>query len=339
MAITEAGGYRPLTEFVLGRLGSLRPAWVVVLVLLPWLRDAVQFVLFRDAGLVGDGWITARAPTAVTNSYLILLSIWGAARVTRQLVALEGTDTGAGRDDGPMTARAGTPAAWLVPPVLLALLLTLVIEAGRIAEFGVAAARETPLPFALGAVIGFVMRLAPMTAFWTAVIVLVSLSRLGAPRVRPENFPPDRSLGMRPVGELAFSVFWLATAAFVPIFVIRSPSMLDVALSLGFFAVAGSVLVLALWRLHTAMARSKVICVEAARTRYAKAYRAALEDTDARDVERRAHGLAVAEALLRGADSIQEWPLDERMIRVVALIGVGVTTGVTVRLLTLPLGI
>lgn len=338
-SVIEGSGYRPLTELVLTRLGRSRRALVVGLLVLPWARDLIVYLLFRDGHLVGEGWLASRAPTALTNSYLIALSIWGAARVARKLAALHDAD---GRLDTDARAAAWPStwsAKWLVPPILLAVLMTAVVEAGRVVELGAPAATATPLPFVINALLGFVMRLAPMTGFWTAVLVLGSLARLGVSRVRPEDFPPDRSLGMRPVGDLAFDVFWMSTAAFIPMFLFRSPSLLDVVLTLVFFVVAGAVLVVALWHLHVAMARTKAICLDAARTRHAKAYRMALEDADGRDVERRAHALAVAEALQRGAESIHEWPLDERMIRWVALIGAGVTTGVVVRLLSLSLGV
>jgi hypothetical protein len=343
--LTGTRGYRPLTERILAALGRPRPLWIVVLAALPWLRDAVQYVLLVDAGAVNGAWLAARVPVAITNSYLIVLSIWGTVRVTRKLAEVDGSEEDGDADVADVADVAGPTVSgaswtvWLLPPVLLAIALTAVLEAGRVLDLGVAAARSTPLPFILGGLIGFVMRLAPMTGFWTALLVLVELDRLGARRSQPADFPPDRSLGMRPVGELAFMVFWLVAAAFVPIFIVRSPSLLDVLVSVTFFAGEGAILVLALWRLHRGMVRTKGICLAEGRERYAQAYRAALDDPHGQDMGRHAHALAVAESLLRGAESIQEWPLDDRMLRAAALIGVGVTTGVTVRFMILLLGV
>lgn len=339
--LTGTLDYRPLTERMLAALGRPRPLWIAVLAALPWLRDAVQYILLVDTGAVNGAWLAARIPVAITNSYLIVLSIWGTARVTRKLAQVDGpeedADTKGAMAWSPVSGASWT--VWLLPPVLLAIALTVVLEAGRVLDLGVVTARSTPVPFVLGGVIGFLMRLAPMTGFWTAVLVLVALDRLGARQSQPEDFPPDRSLGMRPVGELAFTVFWLVSAAFVPIFIVRSPSVIDVLVSVSFFGGEAAILVLALWRLHRAMLRSKAICLAEGRDRYAQAYRAALDDPHGQDMARHEHALAVAEALLRGAESIHEWPLDDRMLRAAAVIGVGVTTGVTVRFMLLLLGV
>ena len=144
------------------------------------------------------------------------------------------------------------------------------------------AATQTPLAFVTGAAIGFVMRLAPMTGFWTAVLVLTSLERIGA-RTSTGEVPagpePWHAAGRGAGLQRLLDVDRGVRAEFL---VMRSPSPVDVALTGGFFAVAGAVLVAALWRLHRAMAAARAVCVAEARERYAEAYNAAQEDTDGR---------------------------------------------------------
>ena len=49
--------------------------------------------------------------------------------------------------------------------------------------------------------------------------------------------------------------------------------------------------------------------------------------------------LLVAEAILRGAESIHEWPFDDQMQRVAAIVMTGVVTGIVVRFLGFALGV
>jgi hypothetical protein len=48
--------------------------------------------------------------------------------------------------------------------------------------------------------------------------------------------------------------------------------------------------------------------------------------------------MSTVDALVKGAESIQPWPLDEGMLRVVAIVVTGVTTGIIIRLILFALG-
>jgi hypothetical protein len=105
------------------------------------------------------------------------------------------------------------------------------------------------------------------------------------------------------------------------------------------FLLGLGVMVLAVSRLHRAMVEERNAQVAQARERFAGAYRAVEARRRPKALEAQAVELQAASAILQGAESIFEWPFDERMQRIAAIVVTGVITGLVVRLILLGLGI
>src|SRR6266702_4130368 len=74
-----------LTERILSRLPGPRPAWMLAWALVPWLNLAAVYVAgaaeWAGTGTIPAGEVLNRAAV----SCAILLSLWGAARITDEL--------------------------------------------------------------------------------------------------------------------------------------------------------------------------------------------------------------------------------------------------------------
>lgn len=324
----SAAGYVPITERVLA--GTRLGPWLVgIVATLPFVHLVGYWALLRSTGLTADGpeSLASGVPMRLLNVYLIVLTFWAAGRISRQLRAVRVTL--ATSDDRP-----GTWTTWLLPPLLLDLVLGTANELGHLSAFRPEAAAAAPGPFAFSFAVGFLIRIPTLTAFWTAVIALLEVARLGRDG-RLATFPEDRSLGFQGVGELVFELFGLLGAGFLPVLLL-SGGFGDLALNGALLGGSMAVMVLAIWRLHHRMTAARDDAITEARARYAQAYRGAAQaPTDSTA----GTALSTAEALLRGAESIHEWPFDERTQRLVAIVLTGVVTSLIVRLILYAFGI
>lgn len=75
---------------------------------------------------------------------------------------------------------------------------------------------------ALLVLVQFVGWLPANTALWGVISILLELDRLGRRPLHLLPFEEDRSLGLRPLGSLAFAAFLLFTAALVPLVAART---------------------------------------------------------------------------------------------------------------------
>lgn len=328
----RAGGYVPLTERLLPRGRRSRLIAVAVLAAFPFIQLVTFTYLSARAGLEPDpvALIQREFVNRLLNAYLIVLTIWGAGWAAAQLRVVASLS--------PKTAWsvAGWPT-WLAAPVALDLAFGVMTEIGHAAAVGYDRAVVAPAPFAASFALSFVIRLPQLVAFWTAVVALLATARLGGSAL-PAAFPDDRALGLRPVGELVFRIFLTYAAAFLPGFVIGTFSAPDLYITVGLFGTGLAAMLLATWRVHELMAGERERAVRAARARYAEAYRSA-EVAPAASPARAGERLSLAEALLHGAESIHEWPLDERTQRIAAVVLTGAFTGIVVRAILLSLGV
>ncbi len=332
-AIVRPDGYVPLTDRLLPRSPGARVAVIAGFAVLPFVH------LLVVASIAPEGWaaaIAAGLPSRFVNAFLVVLSFWGAHHLGARLVEVCGLT----HDHGPRA----TWLTWLMPPVVLDLVLGLANELTRLADLGPARAADDLPTLALSFVLALLIRLPQMAAFWTVVVALLMTARVDAEQL-PGRYPDDRSLGMRPVGELVFVVFVMFSAAFVPVFLISEVSAIEFVPTIGLFVLGITAMVLAVWQVHRRMADERARQVSVAKARFAEAYRAAQaasgggEGTAAeRALDAAATRLSTAEALLRGAESIYEWPFDERMQRIVAIVLTGVVTGLIIRAVLLPFG-
>jgi hypothetical protein len=328
-ALVRPDGYVPLTDRFLPHSAAGRAAIIGAFAALPFVH------LLVVAGLDPNGWGAAVAeglPSRFVNAYLIVLSFWGARHVAVRLVGVCRLT----HDHGPRA----TWLTWLLPPVVLDVILGLATEGSRIGALpsGVAAGDGPIVVLSFGLVI--LVRLPQMAAFWTVVVALLTTARIDPERL-PARYPDDRSLGMRPVGELVVVIFLLFSAAFVPVFLVSDISAVAFMPTIGLFLLGIAAMILGVWQIHRRMAHERTQQVDAATARFAAAYRAAVASEGAptaKALEAASARLSTAEALLRGAESIHEWPFDERMQRIVAIVMTGVITGLIIRAILLPFG-
>jgi hypothetical protein len=300
-----------------------------------------QLFLYRwlaSASGVAAGPLDPQLPNRIANTYLLVLSFFVLRIGSRELepVARLAGETIDPSDRGWLRG--------LLVPFLLAIVLSSTYLAGLIDALGVDRLAAAPVLFIATYIAGFLIGLPETAAFWFAIVGLLTVERVGR-RGLPVGFPDDRGLGLRPVGRFVLFVFVAYTTGFIPALVTGSANNLPNFLAaIAIFLLGIAVMVFAVWRVHAAMAAERERRVAAARETYAAAYRAA-EHALKGDADDRPHpstssaSLLTAEALVRGAESIFQWPFDEGMQRIVAVVATGVVTAIVVRLIFFAVGV
>jgi len=318
-------GYVPLTERLLPGAGPGRVAGILLFAAFPFVHLVAFWALSAATGLTSD-WadLMQRLPGRLLNAYLAIATILGTAVIARQIPAVRG-----------LTGRPGGPAAdwrtWLLPPVVFIVGFSVATLAGYSAEFGAERVAGSPGMFLALSIIEVFIRIPQATAFWTVVVALIAIADIDR---LPGTFPEDRSLGLTPVGTILTSIVVLLAAAFIPSFLFGAQTPTDLVSIALVFVVALGALLFAVWRIHLLMDAERERILETARSRYAAIYRSTLEGTPARG----APTMSTVDALVKGAESIQPWSLDEGMQRVLAIVMTGVTTGIIIRLILFALG-
>jgi hypothetical protein len=185
----------------------------------------------------------------------------------------------------------------------------------------------------------FLFLLPLLAFFWTYASLLIGLNRLGREKLRLESTPGDRTLGLRPVGSLAFTGFWIFSIGFAPILIVSATSIPTLVLNLAFFLVGFALFVLSLNRLHQQMVGAKRRHLELARNLYAEAYRPLASAPRVRTLKSVSPLLSAAEALEKRSASIQEWPFDEVLTGRIAIIVTSVVATVIARIILDTLGL
>jgi hypothetical protein len=318
----------PLTELVLDRLGAPRWLWIGLWAALP---VAAPVLLLGALALSGD---SDRVPSAIdvfipqaVLSYVVLLLLWGNGRLGRQADALVphlSRLTGA-------PVRLGLPA-WsdIAGPAALAIALTAVALASWIPRVGLVVAIVIVPPF-------LATFLAIMTFVWTYLALLLGLDRLGRERLLLEGFPQDTSLGLAPVGALAFTGFGLLLAGALPVPVSNADDLVSVVVSLAVLALSVVLLLLSMWRLHRQMVDAKARHVAATQAAYAAAYEPYRVDGSLSTLEAQSSVLGAAEALTERANQIREWPIDQRVGRIMSFAVAAVASTIIGRFVLLAL--
>jgi hypothetical protein len=320
----------PLTEQILDQLGRPRPLWIVL-----WASSAVlaPLVLLALLSYVGEAGRVASVPNLVLSqvalSYVVVLCLWGVGRLARGARAIEPELVKLTKAERPIYAASDVTT--VAGPLGLTLAISVVNTAGSITRFGSSAIAIVPL---------LALSLLPiMTFVWTYLELLVGIDRLGRERLALDVFPQDRSLGLGSVGSLAFTGFVVLIAAAVPILVTASFNLSTVAVSLLVVAITVAMFFLSMSRLHRQMADAKAGYVARMRALYAEAYAPLRAKPTVKTLEARISLLSAAEALSDRAERIQEWPVDERMTALVAIIVTGVVTSLIVRVLLVAAGL
>jgi hypothetical protein len=194
---------RPLTERILGRLSGPRVLWIALWALVPWANAGANLLL--ETGARSAIWEQSRTLVLLNYaalSFAILITLWGTARIARRLEALRDATANV------LEVDAGEPFR-----EMKSVAAPLVASAAPAVAFGVSAFLADGWTAALlrGAT-WFVLGTALWTFLWTYGSLQLGLDRLGREHLLPEAVRVDPTLGLRPLGGVAFMGLWMLLA-------------------------------------------------------------------------------------------------------------------------------
>jgi len=321
-AVSLAGRLRPVTERILARLPGPRPLWIAVWALVPWLNAGANLLLESEAR--SAVWEQGRALVLLNYaalSFAIAMTLWGTGRLARRLETLEVGSSEPFRElnsvAGPVVASAATAIAFGV---------TALVADGWISAL-------------LRGATWFVVGIAVWSFLWTYASLQLGLDRLGRERLLLDAGPGDPTLGLRPLGAVAFMGLWMLLLWLVPLVLTGLPDIVGV--SIGAFVLVGALAAffLSLLRLHRQMVLVKASQLALARELYAEAYEPVRTARTLDALERQRNLLGAANALEKRADAIHEWPIDEGPVAWVITIATSVIAVAIARLILSPLGL
>jgi hypothetical protein len=319
----------PLTERILSRLPGPRLAWILAWSLVPWLNLAV--VLAFGAA---EWTRTAIPPVEVLNraavSLAIVLSLWGAARITNDLRGLGLEQVVEEEQRDVERVFSGIDNGFV--PLLLTAATVIILPLDE-------AVTGQPLAASIQAVTWIFIGTPLWTAVWVYLTLQLGLNRLGRGHLTLQAYRGDRSLGLRPVGRLAFTGFWMLFGTVGPLVLTGSHDVAGVVLGIAVLVAGVGLFFLSLRRLNRQMVAVKQLELERARDLYMQAYQQVRNEPTLAVLERQVGLLNAAEALEKRAERIQEWPFDEATFARVVTIASSVAAVIIARLLLEPVGL
>ena len=306
---------RPLTERLLARLPGPRARWIVYWALVPWL-DAGANLLFHT-GTRSAIWEQGRTLALLNNaalSFALVIALWGTRRIARRMETIRETTWGSLEGDHDEVFRETNSVAG-----------PLVASAATAMAFGIGAlVTEGWVSGLLRGATWFVLGVALWTFLWTYASLALGLDRLGRARLLRQTAPVDPTLGLAPLGRVAFMGVWTVLALLVPVVLTGVPGIASVLVAAFVLGAALAAFFLSLLRLHREMEEVKVAELALTRELYVQAYEPIRADATLGTLERQSDVLAAADALEKRAQAIREWPMDQGTIAWV----IGITTGV-----------
>ena len=322
----------PLTERILSRLPGPRVAWMLVWALVPW----VNLLAVRVTG--AEDWAgTGATPAAeVLNraavSCAILLSLWGAARITDELrrVGMALTEV-VEQDERDVHALFRGVDSTIAPLLLTAAgVLVLPLDEALTGE---------PRAAVIQAVTWVVIGIPLWTAVWVYLTLQLGFDRLGRGQLTLLGYRGDRSLGLRPVGRLAFTGFWMLLGSVGPLVLTNASDPPGVILGITVLVVGVGLFFLSLRRLNRQMGAVKQRELDLARDLYMQAYETVRHQPTLQVLQGQVGLLNAAEALEKRAERIQEWPFDEATFARVITIASSAAATIIARFLLDPIGL
>ena len=295
---------------------------------MPW-ANAGANVLLDTEGAVWDQSRTLVILNYAALSFAIVITLWGSERIPRRLETLPAaTATVLAGEETDRFREMNS----IVGPLLAAAVTAL--------AFGVEAfVRDGWTAGILRGATWFVLGVAVWTFLWTYGALRLGLDRLGREHLHPESARVDPSLGLRPVGDIAFIGLWMLFAWLVPVLVTALPDVVGVASGLVVLVGGLAAFVLSLLRLHRRMAEVRASELAFARELYAAAYEPVRTAGTLAALERQQPLLGAADALEKRAEAIHEWPVSEGTVARVVTITTSVLAIGVARLLLSPLGL
>jgi hypothetical protein len=321
---------RPLSTRILGALPGPRALWICAWALVPWLNAGAN--LLMDTGARSAVWDQSDLVIVLNYAALsvaVFITLWGAERIARRLDALRTitAEVLAGDVRDPfreMNSRAAPLVA--SGATALAFAVSALVDDGWLA----AVLRGTTW---------FVLGIAFWTFLWTYAVLQLGLDRLGRADLLPGVARVDPSLGLRPLGDVAFVGLWMLLAWLVPLVLTGLPDVVGVVIGLLILAAGLGTFFFSLHRLHRRMVEVKADEVALARELYAHAYEPVRTAPTLEALDRQRGLLSAADALEKRAQAIHEWPIGEGTVARVVTIATSVVTITVARLILDPLGL
>jgi hypothetical protein len=321
----------PLTERVLTRLPGPRPAWVVAWALVPWLNLAV--VLASGTATWAEtevpvGEVVNRAAVTVA----VLVSLWGASRLTADLRTVQ-LDLGkVVEHKAPDVERSFHRIDSTLAPLLLTAAGVIVLPLDEVTG-------GEPGAALIQAATWVVIGIPSWTAVWVYLALQAGLNRLGRGHLTSEAYRGDRSLGLRSVGRLAFTGFWMLIGTVGPLVITNSSDVPGLVIGICVLVAGVGLFFLSLRRMNRQMVTVKQRELQRALDLYRLAYEPVRDEPSLDVLQQQAGLLSAAEALEKRAERIQEWPFDEATFARVVTIASSVAAIIVGRLILDPVGL
>ncbi|MFN2466737.1 MAG: hypothetical protein ABR521_01185 [Gaiellaceae bacterium] len=184
----------------------------------------------------------------------------------------------------------------------------------------------------------FLLGIALWTYLWTYASLRLGLDRLGRQRLLPDAVRVDPTLGLRPLGDIAFLGLWTLLAWLVPVVLTGLPDLVGATLGMLVLGTGLATFYFSLLRLHRQMVEAKRAEVAVARDLYAQAYGPVRTAPTLEVLEQQRALLAAADQLEKRANAIHEWPIDEGTLARLITITTSVIAMTIGRLILNPLG-
>jgi hypothetical protein len=260
------------------------------------------------------------------------LSIWGTARITDELRTLPLALAKVVEEEESDVERLFPGIDSTVVPLLLTAASVVILPLDE-------ALAGEPVDALIQAATWLVLGIPLWTAVWVYLTLQIGLNRLGRGHLTLEAYRGDRSLGLRPVGRLAFTGFWMLFGIVGPLVLTASSDRPGVVLGIGVLLAGVALFFLSLRRLNRQMMAVKQRELERARDLYSQAYQPVRDDPRLEVLQRQVSLLNAADALEKRAERIQEWPFDEATLARVVTIASSAAAAIIARLLLDPIGL
>jgi len=326
-----SGTSTPLTERILLRLPGHRARWLVAWGLVPWLNLGL-LVATGSPGWSGDRVPVVEVLNRVAVTFAVLLSLWGAARIADELGRLQRELAEAVEQEEPDVAWIFRGVDSVLAPLLLLVAVGVVLPMDE-------ALRGEPLAALIQAGTWVVIGIPLCTAVWVYLTLQLGLTRLSRGRLTLQGYHGDRTLGLQPVGRLAFTGFWLLFGAVGPLVLTGFSDLPTVVVGAVVLLVGVVLFFLSLRGLHQRMLAIRQNELDRALSLYEEAYREVQRAPTLEVLQRQAGLLGAAEALEKRVERIQSWPFDEATFARVVTIASSVAAVIIARLILAPTGL
>jgi hypothetical protein len=263
-------------------------------------------------------------------SVAIVIALWGAGRIARRLEALR-SSTAAVLEQS-VRRDPFRELNSVRGPLLASVATSIVFAASAFADDGWA-------PALLRGATWLVVGVALWTFLWTYSSLQLGLDRLGRKRLPADAARVDPGLGLRPLGDVAFTGLWMLLAWLVPLLLTGLPDVIGVATGALVLTGGLAAFFLSLLRLHRRMVEVKAQELAIAQDLYAQAYEPVRATPTLEVLERQRNLLAAADSLEKRAREIHDWPIDEGTFARVITIATSVAAITVARLILDPFGL